>query len=145
MRTLIQLGQSLLCGLGLLWLFLSAYYELTPSTTGRVGFWEFLVTGMTLGLVCFLVDGLWVSGFLRRDVVITSNAFDTRISVLFGDIFAQDGLKVIGVNDFFDSAVDGNHVSPSTLHGLMLTRFWAGNATDWVRQVEEDLAGSPPD
>ena len=144
MGIIVHLGQSLLAGIGLLWLFLEAFYGLAPTGSAKLGFFTFLLLGLVLGIIWFVADGLLVTGFLKRSIEITSNAIDVSITVMFGDLFAQDGCKTISVNEFFDSAVDGKHVAPNTLHGLMLTRCWAGNIADWDKQVVHDLSTLPP-
>lgn len=143
-RTWLQLAQSLLGGIGLVWLFLGAYYELGPATAEKVGFFTFLLIGLLIGAIWFLIDGLLVSGFLKQSIEITSNAIDAPITVMFGDLFDQDGCKAVSVNEFFDSAVDDKHVSTNTLHGLMLTKCWAGNTADWDSQIAQELSGIQP-
>jgi len=141
---ILKLGQSLLGGIGLVWLFLEAYYGLGPTDAHKLGFLPFLCIGLVVGGVWFGIDGFVVAGFLRRSVEITSNAIDATITIIFGDLFAQDGCKVVSVNDFFDSAVDDRHVASKSLHGLMLTRCWARSKANWDDQVERELAGIPP-
>lgn len=141
---LIHLGQSLLGGIGLVWLFLEAYYGLGPSDAQRLAFLPFLAIGAVVGGIWFIVDGLWISGFLKRSIVITSNAIDTRITIMFGDLFKLDGCKAISVNEFFDSTVDDRHVAARSLHGAMLTRYWAGNNTEWDTLVTQDLSSTLP-
>jgi hypothetical protein len=143
-RFLIPLGQNLLGGIGFVWLFLEAYYGLGPTDAHKLGFFLFLCIGLMVGVVAFIVDGFFVNGFLKCSIRITSNAFDTPITVMFGDFFAQDGYKVISVNEYFDSAVDEKHVASCTLHGLMLTRCWAGNTADWDTQIAQELSSIQP-
>lgn len=142
---IIHLGQSLLGGIGLVWLFFEAYYGLGPSDASRIGFLPFLILGVLLGGLWFVIDGLFVSGFLNRSITLTSNAIDATITVMFADIFAQDGCKAISVNEFFDSTVDEKHVASTSLHGAMLTRCWAGDTADWDRQVTQELMNVQPD
>jgi len=144
-RTWLHLVQSLLGGIGLVWLFFEAYYGLGPPDTTRIGFLLFLLLGALVGGLWFIIDGLGVTGFLRQSVTIRSNAIDAKITVLIGDLFAQDGCKAISVNDFFDSTVDDKHVAMNTLHGIMLTQCWAGNVADWDAQVARDLAATEPE
>lgn len=140
----IRLAQSVLSGIGLVWLFLEAYYGLTPADGQALGFLPFLAIGITLGVAWFIVDGLFVSGFLRWSIEVTSNAIDVPVTILFGDLFAQDGCKAISVNEFFDSTVDEKHVASNTLHGLMLTGYWAGNIGNWDKQVADELSDTEP-
>jgi len=144
LKILIHLGQSLLSGLGAVWLLLKPFYDLGPPTQPKVCFLTFLLAGSVIGFVSFLVNGFFVSGFLKRSIEIKSNAIDTTVKIIFGDLFAQDGCKVVSVNDFFDSAVDDKHVAASSLHGLMLTRCWPRSKADWDAQVARDLADTPP-
>lgn len=137
-------GQSLLGGIGVLWLFLETQTALCPKAPVELCFWLFLSIGAVIGIIYFLIDGLWFTGFLKRSIEITSNAIDSSITVMFGDLFAQDGYKAISVNEFFDSAVDNKHVAANTLHGIMLKQFWPGNTADWDRQVNEELSGISP-
>ncbi len=136
------LGQSLLSGIGFLWLVLGAYYGLGRASETRMSFGISLLIGLAIGVIWFVIDGRYFSGFLKGTVVIRSNAIDTTIMVMFGDLFDQDGYKAISVNEFFDSAVDDKHVSSNSLHGQMLARCWAGNTADWDNQVEQDLVGN---
>ena len=83
--------------------------------------------------------GTSFGGFLKNQVVITSNSFDTKILVKFGDLFAEKGWKAIAVNDFFDSVVDDEIVSRNSLHGEVIMRDWHGDARRWQEQVYDDL------
>ena len=103
-----------------------------------------VLIGLVLGAIWYFVDGYVLSGFLKGKITILSNAFDTRITVKFGDLFEEDGWKVISVNEYFDSVVDGPHVAENSLHGAMLLRSWAGNAHDFDRQIEESLTDVEP-
>lgn len=67
---------------------------------------------------------------------------DTTIEVLFGDLFAQEGIRAIAVNEFFDSAL-GKPVSEKSLHGLFLNKCFGGYPQPFDKQVEEQLAGEP--
>ncbi|MFH1421647.1 MAG: macro domain-containing protein [Planctomycetota bacterium] len=144
-RNIRALIQSELVAVGTVWLILEIYYGLiNTETTARVGFWVFLIISLVLGVMWFLADGFLFAGYLKRSIEIQSNAFDTTVKVLFADVFFQDGVKVISVNEFFDSVVDGNHVSGISLHGNMLKNFWGGNVNDWDKQVTEELKNIKP-
>lgn len=45
-----------------------------------------------------------------------------NINVTYGDLFAQEGMKVIPVNEFFDTLVDVDCVSENSLHGAFLKK-----------------------
>jgi len=46
---------------------------------------------------------------------------NTQVTVKVGDIFEQDGLKVIAFNEYFDTAVDDVLIARNTLNGKFLT------------------------
>ena len=63
-----------------------------------------LTISIVIGIIYFLVDGIFFKGFLRTSVTITGRAFDsTEIKIKFGNIFYQDGWIVVSVNEFFDN------------------------------------------
>lgn len=63
---------------------------------------------------------------------------DTTIEVLFGDLFAQSGLRAIAVGEFFDSEV-GQPVSERSVHGMFLLRCFGGHPEPFDKQVAEEL------
>jgi hypothetical protein len=145
-RVIKILVESVLAGLGSLWLFFEAYYTLNEvSYQDRISFWKFVIIGLVLGIIWFFIDGFLLEGFLKRSIEIKSNAFDLVVRIFFGDLFSQKGWKAISVNDFFDSAVDGKHVSETSLHGQMLKHCWAGNISDWDKQVVACLKDVAPE
>jgi hypothetical protein len=69
---------------------------------------------------------------------------NTKVTILFGDLFTQDGYRAIPVNEFFDSSF-GNPVSDNSLHGLFLKKCFGGYPDSFDRIVENELAGVPFD
>jgi len=145
MRIAKLLVQSLLAAFGAVWLVLEAYYSLANTAPdNRIGFSGLLVMSLVLGVAWFILDGLFFAGYLKQSIEIRSNAFDTSIQIVFADLFSQNGFKAVSVNEFFDSTVDGDHVSEDSLHGIMLKRYWGGNISDWDKQVAEELKSIQP-
>ena len=134
----IWLTRAIVMGMGFTWLPIEAYEGVTNADI-KVSYWCYLLGSVAVGVLVFVVDGHFVGGFLKRRIVITSNSFDTRITVTFGDLFAHKGVKAIAVNNFFDSIVDDDLVSRRSLHGEAIERFWRGNSVQWQQQVYEDL------
>jgi hypothetical protein len=62
----------------------------------------------------------------------------TTIEVLFGDLFAQDGVRAIAVSEFFDSQL-GKPVSDKSLHGIFLKKCFGGHPESFDKQVNEQL------
>jgi hypothetical protein len=63
---------------------------------------------------------------------------NTTIEVVFGDLFEQDGLRAISVNEFFDSTL-GKPVSDKSIHGTFIHKCFGGHPESFDKQVEEQL------
>ena len=66
---------------------------------------------------------------------------NTRIEIKFGDIFEEDGFRVIAVNEFFDSQI-GLPVSDKSLHGIFLSKCFGGHSQAFDQIIEEELKDS---
>lgn len=62
--------------------------------------------------------------FVKRINVRIGKAF---LVVKSGDLFEEEGLKVIPVNEYFDTQVDNNIISENTLHGIFVKRYIENN------------------
>lgn len=125
--------------MGAFWVPIEAFEGLTNSDV-VLPYWGFILVSLGLGGSYFVVEGFYLNGYIRRRITITSNSFDTKITVKFGDIFKHDGWKAISVNNFFDSIVDDDLVSRTSLHGQVINTFWSGNSEAWQREVNSDLS-----
>jgi hypothetical protein len=65
---------------------------------------------------------------------------NAKIEVLFGDLFTQEGIRVVAVNEFFDSAI-GKPVSDKSIHGMFLQKCFGGHPAPFDKQVEDGLKG----
>ena len=99
------------------------------------------------GVFCFIIDGIWIRGYLLYKVTITNKIFDgTKIIIEFGDIFEKNGLTVISVNEYFDNAVSSKphaQVADKTLHGMMINKYWKNNPETWYSQIIESIDKNP--
>lgn len=66
---------------------------------------------------------------------------DTKITLKYGDLFAESGNLLIGVNEYFDGAL-GPAVSSSSLHGQLITRNYGGDAHAFRGAVDPALAAT---
>lgn len=64
----------------------------------------------------------------------------TCVEIVFGDLFAQDGIRAIAVNEYFDSKI-GKPVSPRSLHGLLISQCFGGHPQPFDDQLVAQLAG----
>jgi len=67
---------------------------------------------------------------------------DTKIEVLFGNLFAQEGLRGIGMTRYFESEI-GTPVSEISLHGQFLQQFSKDRTKGFDEQLAEQLEGVP--
>jgi hypothetical protein len=100
------------------------------------GWYAFAV--IILVSVCFGLKKVWKPSKIKIKL---ANS-DTTIEVLFGDLFVQDGVRAIAVNEFFDSAL-GKPVSEKSLHGFFLSKCFGGYPQAFDKQVDEQLANEP--
>jgi Thoeris protein ThsA, Macro domain len=64
---------------------------------------------------------------------------NTCLEIVFGDIFTQDGIRAIGVSEFFETQL-GKPVSDKSLHGAFLKRHFSGYPDAIDKQIEKQLA-----
>ena len=67
---------------------------------------------------------------------------DTKIEVVFDDLFTKDGIRAIAANEFFDSEI-GKPVSEKSLHGIFLNKCFGGHPEPFDKEVDQQLANEP--
>lgn len=90
-------------------------------------------------LVVVLLGGLYIATPRR---LVSHKLGSTTIQIGFGDLLQADGVRIVAVNDFFDAEV-GDHVSPTSLHGLLITTEYGNDADAFAAAVDKSLAGYP--
>ena len=80
--------------------------------------------------------------YQRRTIKLRVGHSNTTIAVYFGDIFQSGGYQAIPVNEYFDSEL-GLPVSPKSLHGIVIDRFFGGHPASFDQLVAKDLGGIP--
>jgi hypothetical protein len=81
--------------------------------------------------------GLWKVWKPSKTTIKIANS-GTCIEVVFGDIFEQEGIRSIGVSEFFETQL-GQPVSDKSLHGAFLKRHFSGYQGSIDRQLEGQL------
>ena len=102
---------------------------------GWLAFWFVVVVS-----VVYSLKKVWKPSRIKIKV---ANS-DTSIEVLFGDLFEQEGVRAIAVNEFFDSTL-GKVVSENSLHGYFLNKCFGGHPDAFDKQVDQQLADQPHD
>ena len=91
---------------------------------------------ITIASFIYSILKIWRPG----RVVIALPMSNVSIEIAFGDIFVQDGVVAIPVNEFFDSEL-GLPVSPKSLHGTFILRGFGGEGDAFDRQIKDRLRG----
>lgn len=104
----------------------------------------FCVSVIIVSAIVFCVNGYLLEGFLVRRAVIKICSIGMEIHVFQGDILKQDGVSVIGVNDFFDTTIDDKHIRGNSVHGQVILSCWPGSTKDLDSQIEDELKDVSP-
>ena len=66
---------------------------------------------------------------------------DLCFEVKFGDLLDSKEDIIVSSNTTFDTAISGGPISPKSLQGQVLLRFFEGNTEDLDRQIKASLVG----
>ena len=77
-------------------------------------------------ILLYFVSWLYVN-FMNK---ITIDIEGSKINIKSGDIFSQEGYKVIGFNEYFDTIVDNKIISDSSLNGIFIEKHLKINAQE---------------
>lgn len=129
---------------GLVYLAFSALFTLFQAVNffdSRVKFEGliYLVLLTTLS-IAFAFWRVWKPS----NICIPVDHTNTAIEIVFGDLFKMSGIKIISVNNFFDSEI-GRPVSDKSLHGIFIQRSFGGHPQGFDAQVDAQLANEPFD
>ena len=101
---------------GVLWTLTEGVTHFLPELKVEGGYPLTVIALISLG---FGLNQVWKPS----NIVIKVPTTDTRIEILFDDLFEQEGLRIIGVTEFFESEL-GVPVSETSLHGMFLKRYF---------------------
>jgi hypothetical protein len=125
----------LFASFSVLWTLVEGFTYFIPSLDLR---------GATSLIAAAVIGIIYTAAMIRRPykIEIPIRHTNTRIEIKFGDLFAEDGFRVIPVNEFFDSEI-GLPVSAKSLHGIFLSKCFGGHSQSFDQLIEEDLKDSP--
>lgn len=78
-----------------------------------------LIVSLFVYAILYVVMYFLARNIKKRNI----NLGNTKITVKYGDLFKEKGLKVIACNEYFDSQVDEVLISSKTLHGKVMTEY----------------------
>lgn len=81
---------------------------------------KYIIGGILLALLIVSYIGIAIYQSKCHIVHLTIN--NTKVNILFGDIFRQKGIKVIAFNEYFDSQVDDSVIDHASLNGQVFDK-----------------------
>lgn len=117
----------------------SLFYEKIPKMDPL---WKIL---MIIGII---VIAIFYSLFQMRQklkvTLILNN--DLKLFIEEGDLFAQKGIIVIPVNEYFDTHVGDGVVSPKTLHGVFINNYFSSQEriSELDQKIQKSLSSINP-
>jgi Thoeris protein ThsA, Macro domain len=129
-------GGHIFVAFSVLWTITEALSYFVPGIIikGPIALWALIVIGILYGL-----KKVWKPSKVAIDIKHTN----TCIIVLFGDLFQQDGVKAVAVNDFFDSKL-GKPVSENSVHGKFINLCFGGYSEAFDKQIKANLKDVAP-
>lgn len=61
------------------------------------------------------------------------------LNIKSGDLFSEEGLKVISFNEFFDTIVDDKIIASNSLNGIFINSYFKDNVSELDRIIEENI------
>ena len=139
LRNIVRFVVSMVYGLT----FVQSIYSLMEHCGKPIALPPFLYVVFVsfCGIMIFIVSGFWLEGYLVTKATIFVKSLGMVIQINRGNILNEDGVVVVGVNDFFDTLVDDHHISPKSLQGKVIKEYWGGNICDLDAQLAYGLKG----
>lgn len=99
----------------------------------------FLIVSSSIFMISYIAIFLYYKFFYNR---IKLKIGKVEILIKVGNIFNEEGLKVIPVNEYFDTLVDGKDIiiSSSSLHGMYVKKYEKNNNLEELdNKIDEAL------
>lgn len=93
-------------------------------------------------LAISIIWGLWILRKTESATLKLNKATDIHIK--YDDLFKIDGIKVIPVNEYFDTHVGDGIISPDSLHGQFIRRYFNGREDELSEKIKEQLKCHDP-
>lgn len=80
----------------------------------------------------YLVTWIWSNNLNKIDI----NVEGSDVTIKVGDIFAEQGLKAIAFNEYFDTQVDNKIIAESSLNGIFINKYLDIPVLELDRHIE---------
>jgi hypothetical protein len=124
---------SLFFGLTALWAVSEPFVTVFAQNINSNKYW-FLIPFVILSIIIAIVRV-----YPKINVSIPLKNTNTIVNLKFGDLFDEDGVIAIPVNEYFDSKI-GKPVSENSLHGHLIANILGGKRKIFDDAVEKSLS-----
>lgn len=97
------------------------------------------VESLILLLVILVIIYISIWLYANKQIEITLNIDGTTVDIKTGDLFEQDELKVIPVNEYYDTIVDNKIINERSIHGQYINKYSNINELDQLIDTDSDL------
>lgn len=119
---------------------LSSVATLITFATGIQGpittLWPSVAIGGGIILLCTLYATIQTWHKKKIELNITSNL---KLTIRQADLLSQKGIIVIGFNEYFDTHVGDGIVSPKSLHGIFINKYYKDHIADLDKDIKTSL------
>ena len=63
-----------------------------------------------------------------------------KLTISEGDLFAQEGIILIPVNEYFDVHVGDGIIDPGSIHGLFIRKYFLGKEQELKQLIQDYLS-----
>ena len=119
---------------------LSSVATLITFATGIQGsitsLWLSVAIGGGILLLCTLYATIQTWHKKKIELNITSNL---KLTIRQADLLSQKGIIVIGFNEYFDTHLGDGIVSPKSLHGIFINKYYKDHIADLDKDIKSSL------
>jgi hypothetical protein len=122
--------------LGALWLIT----EISTSVSDSLKLWiDEHSMFYAIAAIALAVIGFFSHAYEVSEVEFQIPTTDSKITICYGDLLAQDTDVIVAVNEFFDGRL-GQIVSESSIHGQFIRKYFHSDETAFRNAVQGQLA-----
>lgn len=116
----------------------SAVVIFLPVTDDKCKWYVF---GSVVLLHMFIYLGVWICYNKKKSVTVMIR--NTKIIIKEGDLFAENGKKIVSFNEYFDTQVDDVIIAKGSLNGIFITEH-ISDIVSLDRHISEFLSNQTP-
>lgn len=132
-RELIREFLSYIGVLGGIYTYLTIFFDSLENIKGNISIAFFVTLGLLL-----LYLALWIKSNLSKKSTLNINGSTLEVKV--GNIFEQEGFKVIAFNEYFDTIVDDDIISRTSLNGIFIENELNESIEELDKYIYNDLS-----